>query len=40
MEYMFDEEGEADFDPVRGLYFHTIYCKCGVYWVVTISKMN
>lgn len=38
MSYVFDEEGEADFDPSRGLFFHTIYCECGINWNVSISK--
>lgn len=39
MEYVFDEDGEADFDPKRGLMFNVIDCKCGAEWTVSISKM-
>lgn len=34
------ENGEADFNPENGLVFHTINCKCGVYWTVSISEME
>jgi hypothetical protein len=40
MEYVFDEEGEADFDPKHGLFFHTITCKCGALWTMSISGME
>lgn len=40
MDYVFDEDGEADFDPKKGLYFHTIVCNCGANWIVSISEMN
>ena len=42
MEYVFSDDGEADFDPKNGLYFHTIDCKtkeCGANWIVSVSEM-
>lgn len=39
MEYVFDEDGEADFDPKSGLMMHTIQCgECPTEWIVSISK--
>lgn len=35
---VFDEDGEADFDPSMGLFFHTLFCACGNAWSMTISK--
>jgi hypothetical protein len=40
MSFVFDEEGEADFDPKSGLWFHTIMCDCGASWSVSIGKME
>lgn len=37
---IFDKAGEADFDPKRGLWFHTLDCPCGAEWVVSISEMG
>jgi len=35
------ENGEADFEPVKGLFMHTIVCDiCDADWIVSISKMN
>lgn len=39
MSFVFDEEGEAEFDPKRGLMFHTIMCDCGANWSTGISEM-
>lgn len=39
--YVFDnDDGEADFDPKKGLYFHTIVCECGANWIMSISGME
>ena len=35
-----DENGEADFDPKSGLWLHTIVCKCGSNWTISISIEN
>lgn len=38
MSYIF-EDGEADFDPSRGMFHHTINCdECPAAWSVSISK--
>lgn len=38
---LFDEIGEAEFDPESGLYFHTIICDgCDSNWTMTISGRN
>jgi len=26
LNYLFDEDGESEFDPKGGVYFHTIFC--------------
>lgn len=42
MGYVSEEDGEASFDPKRGLMFHTIECgndACGAHWIVSISEM-
>lgn len=36
----FDNKGEAEFDPQRGIYFHTLFCKCGARWVMSLSEVN
>lgn len=40
MELVFTFDNEADFDPKHGLYFHTIECDCGAYWITSIGKME
>lgn len=35
---VFDEDGEADFSPSKGLFFYTLFCSCGNQWVVSISE--
>lgn len=43
MDYVFDEEGGADFDPKSGLWFHSIECEneiCNAVWIVSIGKME
>lgn len=38
MEYVFDENGEADFDPKSGLMMHTIQCgECPTVWIMSMS---
>jgi hypothetical protein len=37
---VFEEDGEASFDPKGGLYFHTISCKCGCNWIMSISGVE
>lgn len=40
---VFDEDGEADFDPNSGLFFHTLFCnnvECGTTWIMSISEAN
>lgn len=42
MNYVFEEDGEAEFDPKHGLWLHTIDCdnqECNATWIVTVSKM-
>lgn len=37
----FDEDGEAEFDPERGLTVHTICCpNCGAKWYTSVSEMD
>jgi hypothetical protein len=38
MSLVFDEDGESDFDPKKGLMFHTIICDCGNQWTISISE--
>ncbi|MED4885428.1 hypothetical protein [Bacillus smithii] len=40
MDYLFEDDGESIFDPEDGVWFHTVYCECGAYWVMSLSKMN
>lgn len=43
MNYVFGEDGEAEFDAESGLWLHTIECEneeCNANWIVSISKMN
>jgi hypothetical protein len=40
MGYVFEEDGEVEFDPEMGLWFHTIVCGCGANWVMSIGEMN
>jgi hypothetical protein len=37
---MFDESGEALFEPSIGYFFHMISCKCGTYWTASISAAS
>jgi len=40
LKYVFDEKGEAEFDPETGLWLHTIECgKCDAEWTMSVSKM-
>lgn len=34
---LFNNNGEAYFDPNRGVWFHTIECECGCKWIMTLS---
>lgn len=40
MEFVFDEEGEAEFNPRHGMSFHTILCECGASWITSIGEME
>ena len=40
MSEIFSVDNKADFCPKSGLWFHTISCDCGAYWVTSISSMN
>lgn len=33
-------DGSADFSPESGIFFHTITCECGAYWVMSLSEMH
>ena len=36
---LFDETGEANFDPAQGAYVHTISCpECGLKWLTGIDE--
>lgn len=36
---LFEEDGEASFDPNGGVWFHTISCDCGCEWIMELSGM-
>lgn len=38
MSFVFDENGQSEFDPKHGLIFHTVECECGNNWTVSISE--
>ena len=43
MGYLFEDDGEASFDPNGGIYFHTISCEnenCSTDWVMCMSGMD
>lgn len=41
MSSLFDENGESEFDPKLGLFFHTILCNgCKSNWIISISPME
>lgn len=41
MQYLFDENGEAEFDAELGVFFHTIICeKCNSCWTISISEKS
>jgi len=40
MKKLFDEDGDALFEPERGVCFHIIQCKCGKKWVMDMETLN
>lgn len=39
LNYLFDEYGEAEFEPESGVIFHTIFCdNCNSIWTMSISE--
>lgn len=41
IETLFDEWGEAEFEPENGVIFHTITCqKCKLSWIMSISQSD
>ena len=41
MDYVFEEDGEASFDAISGMWFHTITCEvCPAKWTISLSNMQ